>query len=119
MFPNFFGGLYGMSILQLFQSMPDPAFVADYISGPSNPGTQPQELVDMVNAAVAMPVDDPGRTEAYEEINQYAFDHSLVIPLCFQTRTYVGNPDVVGLGEIPMAVIGHSDTSRLGMSANS
>lgn len=115
---NFYSGQFAMSVGQLFLSAPDSSFLTEYITGQFNPGNKPAELVDLVNEANALSLDDPDRDAAYEAINEYIFESPVNIPLCQSPNTLVWTPDVVGVEQIPMANIGNMDTSRMGMAAS-
>lgn len=98
--PNFFSGQFGMSILALFQAMPDSSYTTDFLTGRLNPGTKDPALVAMVDAANALAPDDPARNAAYEEINRFVYDNPVMVPICQLPHTMVAQPNVVGIDDI-------------------
>jgi peptide/nickel transport system substrate-binding protein len=116
---NFYSGKFGLSILGFFLSAPDPIFATDYMTGGFNPGTKDPTLVSMVNKANLLPLNDPGRNKAYQDITRYIFDHPVAIPLCNTPNVLISTPEVVGMDQIPQAWNANMDTSRMGLKPKS
>jgi peptide/nickel transport system substrate-binding protein len=76
---------------------PDPTqTVAGAIVGPDNPGTAPNELIDLANRARALPLGDPARETAYRAISAYLVDNPVHAPLAQFVAVYLCRPEVVG-----------------------
>jgi ABC-type transport system substrate-binding protein len=96
------------------QAEPSLSLKIGYL-GAGYPADPPAELVQMADAALAVPVDSPEQEAAYQAISAYLVENPILVPIAQFTTVHLCRPNVVGCDTLPE--LGQLDFRRVAIAA--
>jgi peptide/nickel transport system substrate-binding protein len=100
-------GGYGMLMAPDSLNAPDSSQVVNlFYTGYQNPGAKDPATVAEIHTALGLPIGSAQRDQAFQQINKDLMTKDLTwAPLCSVTNIFVANKKVIGLDQMPFAVL--------------
>jgi peptide/nickel transport system substrate-binding protein len=111
------GGTQAMVAPIIGQPEPSQTLEVSFLAA-DNPATPPQELVEMTEAARALPAGSPEQEAAYQEISAWLVENPVHVPIVQFSTVILSRPEVVGIDNMMTTGIAELDFRHVGIAGS-